>query len=49
MEEVVIDGRLILKRVLEKNVLELVDLIHMTQDRDSWRALVNTVLILLVP
>jgi hypothetical protein len=28
---------------------EAVDWIHMTQDRDRWRALVNTVMNLLVP
>jgi hypothetical protein len=41
-------GRIILKWILEKQD-EGVDWIHLAQDRDRWRALVNTIMNLRVP
>jgi hypothetical protein len=38
-----------IKMDLRLLVLEVMDWIHLTRDRGSWRALVNTVMNLLVP
>jgi len=43
-----VDGRIVLKLILEIRC-EGVDWIHLAQDRDQWRALVNTVVELRVP
>jgi hypothetical protein len=43
-----VDGRIILKWIFERLVVG-VDWIDLTQDRDRWRALVDTVMILRVP
>jgi glutathione synthase/RimK-type ligase-like ATP-grasp enzyme len=40
-----LDGRLILKKISEKHG----DWIHLVQNRDQWRALVNTVINLCDP
>jgi hypothetical protein len=42
------DGRIILKWIL-KIGMEVVDWIHLAQDRDLWRVLENTVMQLRVP
>lgn len=44
-EDVCVNGRMILKWVLKQNV----DGIHVSEDRDRWRALGNTVMDLPVP
>jgi hypothetical protein len=48
LEDLSIDGRIILEWVLEKR-WQIVDWIHLAQDRDQWQALVNTVMNLRVP
>jgi hypothetical protein len=42
-------GRIIVKLILTEIEYEDVDWIHVAQDRGRWRALVDTVMILLVP
>jgi hypothetical protein len=44
-EELDVYRRIILKRILRK----VVDWIHAAQDRDQWRAVVNTIMNLRVP
>jgi hypothetical protein len=44
-----VDGRIILRRDLKEICWENVDWIHLAQDRDQWQALVNTVMNLWVP
>jgi hypothetical protein len=47
-EDLSVDGRIILKRILQKR-WENVDRIHLAQDRDQWQAALNTVMKLRVP
>jgi hypothetical protein len=44
-----VDGRIILKLILDIIGCGDVYLIHLAQDRDQWQAVVNTVLNLRVP
>jgi hypothetical protein len=44
-----IDGRIILEWIFREMKLEGVDWMHLAQDRDQWRAVVNTVMNLRVP
>ena len=48
MEDLGVDGRIIL-RYLKEIIWDGVDWIDMVQDRDKWRAVVKTVMNLLVP
>jgi hypothetical protein len=48
-EDVGIDGRIILEWILGKHGRNDVDYMHLAQDRDQWRALVNSVMNLWVP
>jgi hypothetical protein len=48
-EDLSVDGRIILKWILREIEWEFVDRIHLTQDRDQRRVLVNTVMKLRVP
>jgi len=43
------DGRRILEWNSRETGYEVVDWTHLAQDRDQWRDLVNTVMILAVP
>jgi len=47
--KLLVDERIILKINLKEIWFEDVDWINLAQDRDSWWALVNTVISLLVP
>jgi hypothetical protein len=49
MEDAGIDGRIILKWIFEKLDGGDIGWIDLAQDRDRWRALVNTVMNLRVP
>jgi hypothetical protein len=50
LEDIGVHGRIILKCILRKwNGCVCVDWIHLAYYRDRWRALVNTVMELLVP
>jgi hypothetical protein len=42
VEELRVDGNMILKWILKKQVCDSVDWIGMAEGRDRWRALVNT-------
>ena len=44
-----VDGRLILRRIFRKWVVGGMDWIHLAQDRNRWRALVNTVMSIRIP
>jgi len=44
-----IDGRIILRRILQEVRCEVVDWIEQAQDRDRWRALVIAVMNLRIP
>jgi hypothetical protein len=44
-----VDGRIILEWILKKIWWEGVDWMNLAQERDQWRALVNTVMNLRVP
>jgi hypothetical protein len=43
------DGRIILEGIIQKYEWEGVDWVHLAQDRDQWRAVVNTVMNLRAP
>jgi hypothetical protein len=49
LEDVGVDGRIILKWIFEKWDGGGMDWINLAQDRDGWRALVNAVMNLQVP
>jgi hypothetical protein len=44
-----VDGKEILEWILEEIEWEGVDWMHLGQDRDQWRAIVNTIMNLRVP
>jgi hypothetical protein len=44
LEDIGVDGSIILKWIFKKYDEGNVDLIDLTQDRDSWRALVDVVM-----
>ena len=44
MEDVGLDGRIILRWIFRKCDVENMDWIDLAQDRDRWRALVNAVM-----
>jgi hypothetical protein len=44
-----VDGRVILKLILEMRLDGSIDWIDLAQDRDRWRALVNAVMNLWIP
>jgi hypothetical protein len=44
LEDRGVDGRMGLKWILERLVRGVVEWIHLAQDRDRWRALVNAVM-----
>jgi hypothetical protein len=44
VENADVNKLIILKRILKKQIWEVVDWIHLVQDRDYWWALVNTVM-----
>ena len=44
-----VDGRIILRRIFSKWDVGVMDFIELAQDRDRWRALLNAVMIFLVP
>jgi hypothetical protein len=48
-EDLGVDGKIILDWVLGKIGWDGVDWMHLAQDRDQWRVLVNTVMNLQVP
>jgi len=48
LEDPGVDGKIILKRIFRKWDWDM-DWIKLAQDRDRWRALVNVVMIILVP
>jgi hypothetical protein len=49
LEEPGVDGRIILRWIFMQLECGGVDWIEMTQDRDMWRAVVNTVMNIRVP
>jgi len=48
LEDIVLDGKITIKWILNKYG-EGVDWIHLAQDREKWRASVNTITILRLP
>jgi hypothetical protein len=48
-EDLGVDGRIILEWILVKKGWEGVDWIHLVQDKEQWRAVVNMVMNLRVP
>jgi hypothetical protein len=44
LEDISIDGRMILEWILGNKLWQDVDWMHLAQDRYQWRALVNTVM-----
>jgi hypothetical protein len=49
LEDPGVDGRIILKWILERLGVGGADWVDLAQDRDRWRALVNVVMNLRVP
>jgi hypothetical protein len=49
LEDPGVDGRIILKWIFERLNWGRIDWIDLVQDRDRWRAVVNTVMNLRVP
>jgi hypothetical protein len=49
LEDIFIDGRIILKLIFKKLGWGRMDSIDLAQDRDMWRALVNAVMNFRVP
>ena len=49
LEDPGVDGRIILRWIFRKWYVGGMDWIELSQDRDSWRALVNAVMNLRVP
>jgi hypothetical protein len=49
LKDLDVDGRTILKWVLKEMGRVNIDRIDLAQDRDQWRALVNTVMKLQIP
>jgi hypothetical protein len=49
LENLDVDGKIILKRILRKMGYKGVNMMHLAQDRDQWWSLVNTVMNLGVP
>jgi hypothetical protein len=49
LEDPGIDGKIILRWIYRKWNVEFMDWIELAQDRDRWRALVNTIINLRVP
>jgi hypothetical protein len=48
-EDLGVDGKIMLERILGENMRKGVDWLYLAQDRDQWRAVVNTVMKLRVP
>jgi len=48
-EDLGVDGKLILERILDKQNGKLMDLTYLAQDKDHWQALANTVMVFFVP
>ena len=49
LEDLVVDGRTILRYIFNEAGWEYVGWIHVTQDKDTWRSVVNTVMSARVP
>jgi hypothetical protein len=49
LEDLGVDGRIVLEWILGRMLWEVVDWMHPTQDRDQWQAVVYTVMNLRVP
>jgi len=49
LEDPGLDGRIILRRIFRKWDVGVIDCIDLTQDRDRWQAVVNSVMNLRVP
>jgi hypothetical protein len=48
LEDLGVDGKIISEWILKEVVWEDADWMHMAQDRDKWRALVNNIMIFAV-
>jgi phosphoribosyl-ATP pyrophosphohydrolase len=44
LEDLDIDGKIIINQILKKIGCEGVEWIHLAQDRDQWQALVSTIM-----
>jgi hypothetical protein len=49
LEDMGVDGKIILEWILRETGREILDWIQLAQDRDQWRAVLNTVMKLRVP